>query len=316
MLLLTSVLVSITVVLILTYIWHIRQSYSFFKKLNIPGPPPIFFWGNFLEILKTRRFSVSIHQWTQQYGRIFGFFEGHTPILVVSDPDILQNIFITSFSNFHSRRTRPLENPHASNVHLANAVGLRWKRQRFIINPTFSSVKLKHMTGLVQQRLNNLLNILAKENEHNQPFDIFPYYKRFTMDTIWSCGFGLDTDMQYNISSPYLVHSEDVFKPRKTAKLLNFLALFMTELKQIWYYLYKIENIVRYMVCHCFPHLKQLINEEPRTWIMKQAYQMIEKRQQLTDLNTRIDLMQLMLESVSNQKNIQVLFVEKYQHRQ
>ena len=96
--------------------------------------------------------SLSINKWTEKYGRIFGYFEGHTPILVVSDPDVLQDVFIKSFSNFHSRRAFPLENRHAKNLHLLCATGLRWKRQRFVINPTFSSAKLKQMTPLMHRK--------------------------------------------------------------------------------------------------------------------------------------------------------------------
>ncbi|CAF3989263.1 unnamed protein product, partial [Rotaria magnacalcarata] len=91
------------------YLVHIRRSYSFFKQLGINGPPPMFILGNFLDFVRTKRISVCIQNWTAQYGNIYGYFEGHTPILVVSDPDILHEVFIKHFSKFHSRRQFPLE---------------------------------------------------------------------------------------------------------------------------------------------------------------------------------------------------------------
>ena len=149
MLFLTSILLSLFLGLIIVYLLYIRSSYEFFKKLNIPGPPPIFFFGNFLDIIKTGRLSVLIKQWTNKYGRIFGYFEGHTPILVISDPDILQDIFIKSFSNFHSRRLFPLADKNSKSVNMFFASGLRWKRQRSVINPTFSSAKLKYSFSVI-----------------------------------------------------------------------------------------------------------------------------------------------------------------------
>ncbi|CAF4579168.1 unnamed protein product [Rotaria sp. Silwood1] len=81
-----------------------------------------------------------------------------------------------------------------------NATGLRWKRQRFVINPTFSSAKLKQMTPLIHRRVFTFMKKMSEESNKGQPFDIYAYYNRFTMDTIWSCAFGIDTDVQNNIN--------------------------------------------------------------------------------------------------------------------
>src|ERR1700733_9616279 len=115
---LTGILVALLFVIVVAYLWHIRKAYDFFIRLNIPGPPPILFFGNLLEIFKSRVPTIAIKQWTNKYGHIFGYFEGHTPILVISDPDVLQDVFIKSFSKFHSRREFPFDEPYAKNAHL------------------------------------------------------------------------------------------------------------------------------------------------------------------------------------------------------
>ncbi|CAF4032085.1 unnamed protein product [Rotaria sordida] len=186
---LTAILVTILLILIISYGWHIHRAYSFFTRLNIPGSPPRFFVGNLLEILESKRLSLKIQEWTKKYGRIFGYFEGHTPILVISDPDILQDVFIKSFSIFSSRRELPFADPHAKNVQLFIANGLRWRRQRFVISPTFSSLKLKQMSPLINRSIDSFMTKLAEQHRCDQPFDIYTLFKRFTMDTIWSCGF-------------------------------------------------------------------------------------------------------------------------------
>lgn len=306
MLFLTGVLISILVILIVSYIRVIRKDYQFFERLNIPGPKPIFFFGSFLDIAKTKRISISIKQWTEKYGRIFGYYEGHTPILVISDPDLLQEIFIKSFSNFHSRRALPLEHVNAKDVHIFSAPGLRWKRQRFVINPTFSSAKLKQMTPLIHRSVDVFMTKMAEESAKNQPFDIYSYFKRFTMDTIWSCAFGLDTDMQNNSDDLYLVNSQLLFDEVNSLKVLVLLSLFFREFNNLWYKLHQWEMSTRYWLRQQFPFVRRFINEDPGKWIIEQAYTMIKKRQEIGPTG-RTDLMQLMLESASPEDVIQVL---------
>jgi thromboxane-A synthase len=307
MLLLTGILISILLVVIATYLWNIRKIYNFFNRLNIPGPPPTFFFGNFDDIAKTKRLSISIKQWTEKYGRIFGYFEGHTPILVVSDPDVLQDILIKSFSNFHNRRDLPLENRYAKDIHIFSAPALRWKRQRYVINPTFSSAKLKQMTPLLHHSIETFMTKMAEEYKNNQPFDIYAYFKRFTMDTIWSCGYGLDTDMQNNINSPYLLHTQHVFEEAHNAKILLLMSLFITELNRIWYKLHDLDRCIRYWLRHYFPILRKFIDEDPEEWIIKQAHTIMDKRQKIGQTN-RTDLLQLMLESASKDDIIHVSY--------
>ncbi|CAF1089703.1 unnamed protein product, partial [Rotaria sordida] len=273
-------------------------------RLGIPGPPPRFFFGNFLDIIKTTRLSLKIQEWTKQYGEIFGYFEGHTPILVISDPDILQDIFIKSFSNFHSRREFAFDEPYAKNAHLFITKGLRWKRQRSIMNPTFSSLKLKQMSTLMNRCVDTLMKKMAEQQRLDQPFDIFPFFKRFTMDIIWSCGFSLDRDMQNNSNDPYFVQSQRLFDVQNSTAKLMICSIFFTEFKWIWNKLFRCDNAIRYWLRHYLPVTRKFINDEPATWIENQAEQLIKKRLELGNTN-RMDLLQLMLKSASDDNFIE-----------
>lgn len=302
---LTGILIAVLLISIVSYCWRIHRAYGFFIRLGIPGPPTLFFFGNLLDILKSKRPSLLIQQWTEKYGHIFGYFEGHTPILVVSDPEILQDIFIKSFLNFHSHRDFPLDEPDSKNVHLFDANGLRWKRQRFVINPTFSSAKLKQMAPLINRCVDALMNKLSEQHQHDQPFDIYAFFKRFTMDTIWSCAFGLDTDMQNNPDDPYFVHSQRVFAEENYMRKLVVCFLCMPEFKWFWNKFHQYDNAVRYWLFHYLPVTRRFISDDPSEWIERQAEQVIKKRVELGYMN-RMDLLQLMLESVSNEDFIEV----------
>ena len=305
MFLITGVLLSILFLVIIAYLWHIRSAYDFFTNLNIPGPRPTLFFGNFLDVIKTRRLSQNIRAWTKTYGRVFGFYEGHTPVLVVSDPDILQDVFIKSFSNFHSRRLLPLTDEKAKRVSMFIANGLRWKRQRYIINPTFSSSKLKQMTPLVHRSIQMFMKKMSEEYDKKQPFDIYNYFKRFTMDTIWSCGFSIDTDMQNNINDPYLVHSQRIFGENVNVRLVILLAIFVHELNRFWRALSLSTGYLIGWLHRHVPLTKKLIEENPGTWISTQVYDMIDIIQNNKE-NKRTDLLQLMLESATDEESIQV----------
>ena len=305
MFVLTGILLAILLILIVGYLWYIRSFYEFFSKLNTPGPPPVLFFGNLLDVFKDRRLSLNIQQWTKKYGRIFGYYEGHTPILVISDPDILQDIFIKSFSNFHSRRLFPLADQNSKQVNLFFATGLRWKRQRFIINPTFSSAKLKQMTPLIHRSISVLMKKMAEEHRKDEPFDINAYFKRLTMDIIWSCAFGVDTDMQNNINDPYLKNSQGVFGDNVNQQIMVLLALFISELNLFWQAIHVWIDSAKNWIREHFPLTQNFIHGDPAIWIINQAYKLIEKDREI-GYAKRTDLLKLMLESVSNEDYIQV----------
>jgi hypothetical protein len=125
------------------------------------------------------------------------------------------------------------------------------------------------------------------------------------MDTIWSCGFGVDTDMQNNINNPYLIHSQEMFGEKVNVRIIVLLALFISELNKFWRAVHLSIGFVSYWFRDHIPITKHFINENPGTWIINQAYKIIEKHKK-TEQTNRTDLLQLMLESSSDEEFIQV----------
>ena len=265
------------------------------------------FFGNFPDILKSRGRAFTIQRWTNEFGRVFGYFEGHTPILVVSDPDILQDIMISSFSKFHSRRESPFVSRQGKDVSLFNASGIRWKRQRAVINPTFSSAKLKQMSPLLHRSVHTFMDKLEEQHRQGKPFDLYAFLKRFTMDSIWSCGFGLDTNVQNDSNDPYLYQAQRLFARDPIRRIIFIVAELVVESKQMWRSVFNLLGIARYWLRRYIPVMRWFMSENPRTWILKQTYDLIEQRKQLGH-TSRTDLLQLMLDSGSNEDVIDVSF--------
>jgi hypothetical protein len=46
---------------------------------------------------------VAINEWQEKYGRIFGYYLGFQPILVVTDLELLKQVMVKDFHNFIDR---------------------------------------------------------------------------------------------------------------------------------------------------------------------------------------------------------------------
>jgi hypothetical protein len=73
--------------------------------MNIETPEYKFFWGN-TEELFTKQYSNCLREWTKKYGKLYGYYEGHLPILVTSDVDMVNEIFVKQFNHFSARKVR------------------------------------------------------------------------------------------------------------------------------------------------------------------------------------------------------------------
>ena len=181
----TLILLTLVVCLIVAYLWNLKSHYDYFKRQHLPGPSPVFLFGHYLTIWSTHAYSRQLQKWTQQYGSIYGLFEGSRPMYVVSDVDFLQEVYIKQFASFHSRRLPLIMKQNGGQkVHILAASGVKWRRQRHVINPTFSTAKLKLMSPLVNHYIQSLINKVKHFADNKEEFNIYEMYKRLTMNVI------------------------------------------------------------------------------------------------------------------------------------
>jgi len=270
--------------------------------LGVDGPRPTFFLGNVVDFARTKRISISIHNWTKQFGRIYGYFEGHTPVLVISDPDILDKIFLKYFSKFHSRRQFPLEDRStAKGVHLFSATGNEWRRQRNIINPTFSPLKIKRMIPMIHDCISNLI-IKLDECIQTEPsgFDIAKLYKCLTMDLIWRCCFGIKTDMQNNPNNPFLLRSQQVFARENSTYFTTLLGIFIPELQPCWLFIHYWINKIKSKLRQVLPMGEKFIADDPSEWLKENVEHFIENTSGNVD---ECNLLRLMMDATETSAN-------------
>ena len=188
MLYLSITLLFLLIGLIIYCLFLRQQRYQYFRKRGISTPPFRFFFGHLKTLWNVASFYRQLENWSKQYGRIYGIYQGAIPALVVSDPDFLQEVFVKQFLNFSARGQFFGDDKKFRNVFSSS--GATWRRHRHVINPTFSAAKLKMMSPLINGCITNAMDKLGELAQSGNDFDIYTYYKRMTMDVICKCRSG------------------------------------------------------------------------------------------------------------------------------
>ena len=100
----STVTVIVLAFLFLATIIHYFIKFTVLKSLGVRGPTPFPIFGHLLEIIWNNRVLHERERDAQRaYGRVYGIYMFNTPIIVTSDPEMLKEIFVKSFNNFHDR---------------------------------------------------------------------------------------------------------------------------------------------------------------------------------------------------------------------
>lgn len=150
-----SIIFSVVIALSLLICWYGTSGFSVLKRLNVPGPKPLTFVGNFFDVRKYGSIHLMMSDYVKQYGKIFAVSLGRKPSLVVADPEMLKTILVKEFSSFHNRMIPLPPPPMSSNVFSARDE--TWKRIRHILTPSFSARKMKLMVPLIEESCDVLL---------------------------------------------------------------------------------------------------------------------------------------------------------------
>ena len=144
-----SVIFTTAIALLLLVYWYGTCGFSVLKRLNVPGPKPLPFVGNILDVRKYGSVHLMLLDCVKQYGKVVAVSFGRKPSLVVADPEMLKAIMVKEFSSFHNRMIPTPPPPMNANVFSARDE--TWKRIRNILTPSFSSKKMKLMVPLIEE---------------------------------------------------------------------------------------------------------------------------------------------------------------------
>uniref|UniRef100_A0A0P4W4H9 Thromboxane-A synthase n=1 Tax=Scylla olivacea TaxID=85551 RepID=A0A0P4W4H9_SCYOL len=194
----TLVLILLAAVLAYTVIWvhHRRQQHAVFSRIGIPYVPPHLIYGSNHILRGSGKMTIDvIGQWLQQYGKIFGYYIGWKPTLVVADLDLIKTVLIKDFHNFSNRPKLVINAQPVVNT-LVGLRDQRWKDVRSVLAPTFSMVKMKHMAGIMNEKINVLMKIIEEKSSNGENVEMYSIFQGLTLDVISECALAMKTQCQ------------------------------------------------------------------------------------------------------------------------
>ncbi|XP_063706964.1 cytochrome P450 6a9-like [Culicoides brevitarsis] len=232
------------------YLW-IRKRFQYWSDNGIPCPKITFPLGTIQSGKHRVHSSLSTLKHYQQFKKlspICGQFLTIQPAILALDIDLIKNILIKDFENFHDRGIYFNESLDPLSAHLFNLEGRRWKNLRSKLTPTFSSGKMKFMFSTMVVVGLQLVKVLEMECEKTPELEIKDLVSRFTTDMIGTCAFGLDCNSLKNPNVEFRTMGKKVFEPPTNNRIKMFLALSYERLAKIIGYRLVREEVTKFFM--------------------------------------------------------------------
>uniref|UniRef100_A0A8C8DMG1 Cytochrome P450 3A n=1 Tax=Oryzias sinensis TaxID=183150 RepID=A0A8C8DMG1_9TELE len=199
----TLLVAFITLLLVYAY-WP----YGTFKRLGIPGPKPVPFFGTMLAYRKVSIFPYSCFPSALLTSSIY---DGRQPVLCITDPATIKAVLVKEcYSLFTNRRNFRLNGPLYDAVSIAEDD--QWKRIRSVLSPSFTSGRLKEMFDIMKHHSANLVNSMKKKVDKDEPLELKEYFGPYSMDVVTSTAFSVDIDSLNNPSDPFVTNIKKMLK--------------------------------------------------------------------------------------------------------
>lgn len=182
--------------------WKQKQAY---KSLNsLPSPPRHWLLGNLPQILaavKNKQLFRQFFDWSKQLGPMYVIWNGRTPIVILSEPKVIEDTIINGMrdgSLIRSERLRQAWNDISGPIMIGETT-TEWQWRRKAWNPEFSSSSLSKYAGIISQACEQVIETL-KQAPPSKEVEVDPLFVELTMRVISSLVLGTPVDR--NNSSP------------------------------------------------------------------------------------------------------------------
>ncbi|WP_437751517.1 cytochrome P450 [Sorangium sp. So ce1389] len=177
---------------------------------TLPGPRRLPFLGNILEIRPTQ-FHLTLEDWSRKYGDLYTFWMGRTPIVVVSNLELVQRILRERPKEF--RRWSPLQEiiEEIGFDGVFSAEGDQWTRQRRLVMSAFTAAQLRESHGMLATITRRLRERWRAAAARGEPVDARRDLARYTVDVTTAVAFGMDTNLIERGADPLSRQLETIF---------------------------------------------------------------------------------------------------------
>lgn len=175
--------------------------WSYFSRNNVKFVRGLPFLGSYYEMFLGR---LSINEIFRNIYQKFpkekfiGMYDIlGTPVYLIKDPDLINQMSIKDFDYFVNRRTTINESADAFlSKSLFNATDQKWRDMRATISPAFTGSKMRSILDLVVQVLRDRCEYIKQEmgDQDAVSYDLQDKLQRIIGDTIASSAFGIDVN--------------------------------------------------------------------------------------------------------------------------
>ncbi|KAL4858882.1 Cytochrome P450 3A12 [Chlorella vulgaris] len=215
---------------------------SRWRMRHVPGPRPSWLMGNVLQMGPPGKSHDAMQRWATEYGPVYRYFLGRRPCVVISDPELVRQVSVKRFINYHDRSLPLLQFGSACDSMFQNsgilfARGKYWLGIRTACEPLFHTAALASYAPMMNRAVDQLLDKLQTGSHSGDGICVSELLKGMSMDVIGDTAFGVDFKAQKEGSSSRLVESaEAMFAPFAGMPFLTAaLSFAVPDLGWLWY---------------------------------------------------------------------------------
>lgn len=192
------ILVVLFVVAIILGYYLNQHRFTYWSSRGFKQLEPQFFFGDGKELITLKSsFGVFLKDlyFKHKKSGILGIYVSYIPQVLITDPNLAQDILIRDFNSFHDRPMPCDEKVDPLSGSLFNVGGQKWKDLRVKLTPTFTSGKLKGMFPIIKNVGQVLEDYLLRNMKNG--VDVFEFrdlMARYNTNIISSVAFGIDND--------------------------------------------------------------------------------------------------------------------------
>lgn len=210
---LQEILIIFAGALLVFYYWS-TSTYSHWKRLGIPGPKPAPLVGNMGPFFFGKKsinelINELYEKWKKE--KFFGIYNARSPVLMITDPELVRHVLIKDFNVFPGRGTK-VNDDDPLGQHLVSLEGHKWKVMRAKLTPIFTTGKLKLMVDLMIECADHFEKYLQNQIGKGKVLECREITAKFTTDVIGSCAFGINMNALENEDSAFRIVGRKIFE--------------------------------------------------------------------------------------------------------
>jgi len=214
---------------------YFKVSFSYWKKRGVPTLNPTPPFGDIgAAIFKQKNAIQLINESYKAFdGKKFGGLYSFTvPSLLLRDPEVIKDILVKDFDNFHSRGIVINEKVQPLQGHLVALSGSKWRNLRVKLTPTFTAGKMKVMFGTLVECGKELQDCLQEHADKRETIEIKDILARYTTDVIASCAFGIQCNCLKNPDAEFRKWGRKIFELPVATKIFRTVTLLLPSFRR------------------------------------------------------------------------------------